>query len=169
MIGVVDCDTQIYAQIDNLIPVNKYMLNILKSDEYYRYKINHLFPVLLIPNTIKTYDFYQNIKNMDIEKLIKYVFNFNDTSIYKWLLLHHSNEYWNVFQSKRTLMLLDIFHDENKIDLINQLLKLYLTHHDIICHNNNVPNIKLNIKVWVKMVPHNDIIQKCMDKYGIKL
>lgn len=31
MIGVVDCDIQIYTQVDNLIPVNKYMVKYTKN------------------------------------------------------------------------------------------------------------------------------------------
>lgn len=170
MIGVIDCDIQIYAQIDNLIPINKYMYNIIKMDEYYRYRIHHLFPDLPIPKGMKAYDFYQHIKGgKDIFALINYVFTLDDQLIYQWLFKHYPKQYGCSVDAK-IFTLTSKWHKYNDIiHDVNELCHIYLTHQDIICHNNSVPHIKLNIKFWIKMVTHNDIIQKCIDKYDIKI
>lgn len=130
--------------------------------------MNQLFPGLPIPKTIKTYDFYQNIKGdikSNIENLIKYVFTLNDILIYKWLIAYYPQEYWDFFQGKRYSI-----RDKapGNTYLITQLLSLYLTHYDLITYYKKQQCFIDSIKYWISMIPCNDIVLSCKMKYGIQ-
>lgn len=169
MIGIVDCDIEIYQQISHWLPINHYMHNIYCSDIYWYRRIHYLFPNFPIPKEIKPCIFYQNIiKGRDVKDLIKYTFTLNNEFIYQWLIQNCVDDYWKEFQYQRcTLRKLWHRNNFNKC-YINQLLALFLNHYDLICYYDEKDMFVDSIQFLITCINPNDITQACIEKYNIK-
>lgn len=169
MIGIIDCDIQIYAMIEHLVPINKYQNNIIHSDDYWYYKINYLFPNLPIPKNMKPYAFYQHIQIggcVKIDNIIKYAFTINDDLLYEWLLKYHEDLYWSHLLNYQSQF---FGWNNNNITNIDGLFSLYLLHYDIICYKNKKHIIANNIHVFSTYRKYTDLMRECIKKYDVKI
>jgi hypothetical protein len=169
MIGVVDCDIEIYQQIGNWLPINHYMNNIYCSDMYWYKRIDYLFPNFPIFKEIKPYIFYQNIKRGEkVKDLITYTFTLNNEFIYQWLIQNYVDDYYEAFRNKRNVIR-NLWHKNNHDMYVNQLLSLYLNHYELIHYINKIGIFACNIRHWIRCIKSNDIIVACIEKYNIKI
>lgn len=169
MIGIVDCDIEIYKHIGDWLPINHYMNNIYCSDLYCNKRIQYLFPNFPVPKEIKPHTFYLNIKRGEkVKDLITYTFTLNNEFIYQWLIQNYLNYYSKAFQDKRRVIR-SLCHGPNHDMYVNQLLSLYLNHYELIHCTNKIDIFASNIRHWIRCIKSNDITQACIEKYDIKV